>query len=159
MPDTFDVALAERLTREAAPKIDTDPADAETLLRDALTADLYHGPAHNNLGVVFLKQGKLYEAANEFEWARKLMPGNPDPRLNLGLVLEKAGRVDEALKTYSTALEVTPEYEPAIQAIARLSLRSGRKDERLQEMLDTIALRGETEAWREWAQREMSRGR
>ncbi|MFO0983104.1 MAG: hypothetical protein U1E76_15470 [Planctomycetota bacterium] len=44
---------------------------------------------------------------------------------------------------------------PAIQAIARLLLKSGRRDERLQETLDTIALRGETEAWREWAQHEM----
>jgi hypothetical protein len=51
---------------------------------EALSADLFFGLAHNNLGVLYLKEDKLYEAANEFEWARKLMPGHPDPRMNLG---------------------------------------------------------------------------
>ena len=47
-----DNAKAQRLTQEAAALLDTNPQRAETLLRDALTADLYHGPAHNNLGVL-----------------------------------------------------------------------------------------------------------
>lgn len=40
--------------------------------------------------------GWLHKAASEFEWARKLMPGYPDPRLNLAMTLEEAGRIDEA---------------------------------------------------------------
>lgn len=60
-----------------------DIAKAERLFRSALAADPYCGPAHNDLGVVYLKGGQLYEAAAEFDWARKLMPGHPDPRLNL----------------------------------------------------------------------------
>ena len=95
---------AQELTREAAELLDRNPQKAERLLREALTADLYYGPGHNNLGVMYLKQGQLYEAANEFEWARKLMPGHPDPRMNLALTLERAGRIDEALATYETAL-------------------------------------------------------
>jgi Flp pilus assembly protein TadD len=73
---------ARELTEKAAEIVTSDPEKAERLLREALTADVYHGPAHNNLGVVYLKQGELYEAAHEFEWARKLMPGHPDPRMN-----------------------------------------------------------------------------
>ncbi len=87
--------VAEELNREAADLIYDDPERAEELLRDALTADLYYGPAHNNLGGVFLEKGRLYEAANEFEWARKLMPGKPDPRMSLALTLEVAGRVED----------------------------------------------------------------
>jgi len=146
-----DTRKAERLNHEAAPLIHSDPQRAEKLLREALTADLYFGPAHNNLGAVYLGQGRLYEAAGEFEWACKLMPGHPDPRLNLALVLEKAGRMDEALETYATALEAYPGHIPTVQAIARLQVRSGRTDERTAEFLDEIALRGETEAWRSWA--------
>jgi Flp pilus assembly protein TadD len=93
--------------------------EAEAILREALAADLYHGPAHNNLGVVYLRQGRLYEAANEFEWARKLMPGNPDPRFNLALTLERAGRTGEALAMYGTALEVEEGHLPSMQALAR----------------------------------------
>ena len=64
-----DTATAERLTRQAAKLLDSKPERAEVLLRKALAADLYHGPAHNNLGVVFLGRQELYEAAHEFECA------------------------------------------------------------------------------------------
>ncbi len=142
---------AQELTRQAADLIESDPQKSQRLLQEALTAELYHGPAHNNLGVLYLKQGELYEAANEFEWARKLMPGHPDPRLNLALTLERAGRIDEAIDTYGTALEVYPNHLPTMQALARLQLRRGRADDRTPGMLREIALRGETGQWREWA--------
>ena len=146
-----DTARAEQLNREAADLLGNDDARAEGLLREALTADLFHGPSHNNLGVVYLGQGKLYEAAGEFEWAKKLMPGHPDPRVNLGLVMEAAGRNDEAMASYEAALEVWPGYLPAIQGAASLVLRSGEKnDARLAGWLDEVSLRGD-EGWREWA--------
>lgn len=146
---------AQRLTLKAADIMHTDPARAEELLCKALSADLYHGPAHNNLGVLYLTQGKLYEAANEFEWARKLMPGHPDPRMNLALTLERAGRINEALAAYDTALEVYPGHVPSMQALARLQVRHNRADDRTDNFLREIALRGETEEWREWARRQM----
>jgi Tfp pilus assembly protein PilF len=145
-----DTARAQRLTQQAADLIATDPARAERLLRDALAADLYHGPAHNNLGVIYLDRGQLYEAANEFEWARKLMPGHPDPRLNLALTLERGGRIDEALTTFDAALEVYPGHLPTIMALTRAQLRHERPDHRTDDFLDDIALRGD-ETWRHWA--------
>jgi len=144
-------SVAEKLNREAADLIGTDPDKAESLLRDALTKDLYFGPAHNNLGVVFLHQQKLYEAAHEFEWARKLLPGNPDPRVNLALTLERAGRIEEAFKTYETALEVAPEDLSAIEALASLAVRTGREDPRLRGWLEAIALGASDTPWASWA--------
>jgi tetratricopeptide (TPR) repeat protein len=144
-------SVAERLNREAADLIEKDPAKAEVLLRDALTKDLFFGPAHNNLGVVFLHQKKLYEAAHEFEWARKLLPGNPDPRVNLALTLESAGRLEEAFKTYETALEVAPEDLAAIEGLASLALRTHRDEARLRGWLDQIALGASEANWAEWA--------
>lgn len=149
-----DTDKAQRLTREAAAIIDTGPAKAESLLREALDSDLYFGPAHNNLGVLYLRQGELYEAAGEFEWARKLMPGHPDPRINLALVFEDAGRVDDALGAYASALEVYPNHLQATEGLARLQLRAGRTDERTPALLEDIALRGETQRWREWAREQ-----
>jgi Flp pilus assembly protein TadD len=146
---------AQRLTQEAAAIIDQDPAKAEQLLRGALTADLYHGPAHNDLGVLFLKRGDLYSAASEFEWARKLMPGHPDPRMNLALTLERAGRTDEALTTYASALEVYPDHLPTLEALARLQIRSGKTDSRTRHALEEIALRGESQRWKEWAREQL----
>ncbi len=142
---------AQRFTQQAADLMEGEPDRAEELLRQALTLDLYHGPAHNNLGVLHLMRGELYEAANEFEWARKLMPGHPDPRLNLALTLERAGRIDEALAACDSALEVYPGHIATTQALARLQLRHRRTDDRTRGLLEEIAMRGETAAWREWA--------
>ncbi|MBX3322441.1 MAG: tetratricopeptide repeat protein [Phycisphaeraceae bacterium] len=143
--------LAQQLTEQAIEQMERHPDKAERLLREALTADLYYGPAHNNLGIVYLSRGMLYEAASEFEWARKLMPGHPDPRMNLALTLERAGRTDEALAAYDTALAVFPGHIQSAQALARLQLRTGRTDDRTPALLDDIALRGESDTWRQWA--------
>ena len=150
-----DTAKAQQLSQDAAAILDTEPERAERLLREALTADIDYGPAHNNLGVVFLSQGKLFEAANEFEWARKLMPGHPDPRMNLAFTLERAGRIDDALATYATALEVYPNHLQTIQALARLQLRYDRDNDRTDDLLSEIALRGETDQWRTWARTQL----
>jgi len=150
-----DPARAQKLTMEAAELMSSDPMKAEELLKEALTADAFFGPAHNNLGAALLKRDQLYEAANEFEWARKLMPGHPDPRMNLALTLERAGRIDEALATFNSALEVYPGHIPTMQALARLQLKHKRTDDRTLGMLKEIALSGETDQWRQWAQSQM----
>ncbi len=147
---------AQELTDKAVKILATDPEKAERLLREALAEDLYCAPAHNNLGVLYLAQSKLYDAAGEFEWARKLLPGHPDPRMNLALTLERAGRIDEALSTYDTALEVYPDHLPTMQALARLQLRHDRADERMTEFLEEIAMRGESPQWRDWAREQLA---
>jgi tetratricopeptide (TPR) repeat protein len=152
-----DPRRADELNTQAAELIGRDSARAEELLRQALAADLYHGPAHNNLGTLYLEQGKLYEAASEFEWARKLLPGHPDPRMNLALTLETAGRTDEALITYETALEVYPQHLPSMQALARLRVRSGKHDARTKDLLEQVAFRSEEPSWREWARVQLTR--
>jgi Tfp pilus assembly protein PilF len=158
-PGVRNTIEAQRLTREAAKLIEADPDKAEDLLREALVQDIYHGPAHNNLGVVYLQKKQLYDAANEFEWARKLMPGNPDPRVNLGLTLERAGRVDEAMAAYETALEVASGEISAIEAMARFQLRYGRDDGRTKGWLEEIALRSSDETWRSWAREKLALAR
>jgi tetratricopeptide (TPR) repeat protein len=152
-----ETSVAEKLNRKAADLIASDPEQAEALLRDALSKDLYFGPAHNNLGVVFLHQQKLYEAAHEFEWARKLLPGNPDPRVNLALTLERAGRLEEAFKTYETALEVAPEDLSAIEGLAGLAVRTGRDEPRLRGWLEQVAIGAEESSWGGWARAHLAR--
>ena len=147
---------AERLTKAGAKLLNSDDDAAESLFRRALVADLYHGPAHNNLGIVFLNRNALYDAASEFEWARKLMPGHPDPRMNLGLTLERAGRVDEAIEAYAAALEVYPGHMPSLQAITSCAIRHDRELANVVSNLEEISLSGESEVWRDWARKSLS---
>ncbi len=144
---------AQRLTAEAAPLMESDPAKAEALLRQALAADLFHGPAHNNLGVIMLSSTppRLYEAAHEFEWAGKLMPGHPDPRHNLAMTLEAAARYDEAISSYKAALETRPGHLPSLQALTSLQIRMDKTDDGTGTALKTISMQGTTPLWREWA--------
>ena len=103
--------------------------------------------------MIHLERGELYEAAGEFERARKVMPGHPDPRVNLAIALEQAGRSEEALATFTAAIEVYPGYLPAIQGLACLALRESREDERLREWLEEGAMRTTEPLWRDWARR------
>lgn len=155
-PRARDPELARELNRQAAELLAADPTKAEALLRRALEADLYNGPAHNNLGVSYLSRGMLYEAAGEFEWARRLMPGHPDPRVNLGLALERGGKIDEAIDAYLAATEVMPGHLPAMQALARAQIRHGYADDQTAELLAEIGFRGDNR-WRRWARLERAK--
>jgi Flp pilus assembly protein TadD len=156
-----DTARAERLNREAADAMqEGNWSKAQDLLQRALAADLYLGPAHNNLGIVHMKQGNLYEASNEFEWARRLMPGHPDPRINLAMVLEQVGKPADAIASYRSALEVYPDHIGAIQGLVRLQLRQGTvasTNPDIRELLEQVALRGESDEWKEWARLHLAR--
>ena len=156
-PIRRDIPRAQELAAKAVDLMTRDPERAEDLFRDALAADLYHGPSHNNLGVLLLGRGEFYEAANEFEWARRLMPGHPDPRMNLAITLEKAGRVDEAIAQYRRALEVHPGHRPTVQALTRLEVRAGRVTDETLGRLGVLSLEGETNQWRRWAQDQLRR--
>jgi len=146
--------LAAELTNKATDLLLDEPIKAEQILRQALQADLYYGPAHNNLGVLHLNRGELYEAAEEFDWARRLMPGHPDPRINLGLALERGGKIDAALDAYASAMEVYPNHLPAIQALARCQIRHGQRDEWTVGLLKDIMFRGSSE-WKAWARTQL----
>lgn len=147
--------LAAELTQQAIDLMTDDSEEAMRLLRAAIDADLYHGPAHNNLGVLLLNNGELYAAAEEFDLARRLMPGHPDPRINLGIALERGGKTSEALEAYASAIEVYPQHLPSLQALARLQIRTENTDETTESMLQIIAARGDT-AWSQWARRQLA---
>ena len=152
-----DTALARQDNAKAADLIDAgDDAAAEKLLRDALTADIEFGPAHNNLGKVYFRQGKLYLAAWEFQYAAKLMPNQPEPRNNLGLVFEQVGKLDDAVKYYGQAMGMEPDNGQFIGNLARARVRRGDGGGEVRELLDKLVLRDDRPAWVAWARRRLA---
>lgn len=152
-----DIARAETIYQQALTFIESDAKEAEKLLREAMGFDLYHGAAHNNLGVLLLKQGRLYDAAEEFEWARKLLPGHPEPRVNLAIALDRGGKHADALDAARTALEVRPGNLAAIQTLVWIQVNQRLTDERTGGHLDQIIARTVDPLWRSWAERERDR--
>lgn len=150
-----DIPRSQKLYQDARNYLTEHPDRAERLLRESLDADLYNGLAHNDLGVLLLQQGKLYEAAREFAWARTLMPGHPDPRVNLAIALHRGGQVEDAFQAAQSALEVRPGHLPAIQALALLSCRYDLQpaedgDQQVLVWLAALEQRGDSQ-WRDWA--------
>jgi Flp pilus assembly protein TadD len=151
-----DEAKANKLYHDVLLILDSDPEAAEKQLREVLGWDLYHGAAHNNLGVLLLKKGKLYDSAEEFEWARKLMPGHPEPRVNLAIALERGGKSVQAVEAAETALEIAPGNLPAMQLVAYIRIRDGAQTAVTKEQLRTIISRTESPEWRDWARRRLA---
>jgi tetratricopeptide (TPR) repeat protein len=60
--------------------------------------------AHNNLGGVLSSQGKLDEAAAEFQAALRLKPTDSSAHSNLGVIYARQHRYDDAIAQYHTAL-------------------------------------------------------
>ncbi len=150
-----DVAREENA--KAADLIDKgDYAGAEPLLRDALTADIGCGPAHNNLGKVYYHDKRLYLAAWEFEYATKLMPNQPEPRNNLGLVFESVGKLDDAVKYYGQAMGLEPDNGQFIGNLARARVRRGDGGEPVRDLLGKLVLRDERPEWVAWARRRLA---
>ena len=130
--------------------------DAEKELKDALTADLFFGPAHNNLGLVYFKQKKYYYAAWEFQYAAKLMTDSPQPRNNLGLVYEEVGRLDDAAKWYNEAIQLAPDSAEATANLARLRVRNNQKDDRTRQLLGDVVLKDQRPEWVAWARQQLA---
>lgn len=147
-----DIQEGEACYRRAVLAMDDgDVSQAESHLRQAIAADLYHGPAHNNLGVILLERGQLYEAAEEFEWARRLLPGHPEPRVNLAIALERGGRGADAFAAATTAIEVRPGHLGAMRVRAWVAAADGISYDEQMSDLTAIASRDSQAIWRDWA--------
>jgi len=70
------------------------------------------------LGSALARQGRLEEAAAEYEQATRLEPHPDEAWLNLALVRRAQGRNAEALDHARDALRLDPGYEHAQQVIA-----------------------------------------
>lgn len=125
--------------------------EAEELLKDALTADVTFGPAHNNLGRVYYAKKQFYTAAWEFEYAAKLLPHHAEPRNNLGLVFEAVGDYDEAVGHYEEALLIEPNNPELIGNLVRTRLNRGDRDLEVRRLLNELILRDTRPHWTEWA--------
>jgi tetratricopeptide (TPR) repeat protein len=155
VPHPRNIPKAEELYRQAVAVIDSDAHQAEALLREAVSWDAYLGKAYNDLGVLLLKQDRLFYAVQAFEAARRNMPGQSEPRVNLALALDRSGKVAEALEAARSALEVQPASLPAVELISLIQLREGLTDETTAAHLQAILSRSPDQAWRDWARAKL----
>lgn len=152
-----DTGAAEAKNAAAIDLMDAGEHDgAAQLLREALTADVMYGPAHNSLGRVYYEQGRYYLAAWEFEYAVKLMPGVPEPRNNLGLVFETVDRLDRAVAYYREARQMEPDNPQIIGNLVRARLKRGDRGDDVRELLRELIYKDTRPQWVEWARQKLA---
>jgi Tfp pilus assembly protein PilF len=89
--------------QEAARKGDNDKA--ASLLGQALAQHPQFGMAHNELGLVHMRAGKLDKALEEYKAALKSLPDDPFVQLNYGTALTQKKDFPEAEKQLRAALK------------------------------------------------------
>lgn len=157
-PPMRDTAAARQANDQGLEHLNAGRLDeAAEAFKQALNADVDFGPAHNNLGKVYYKQKKWYEAAWEFELAKKLLPTNAAAPNNLGLVLEQAQRFDEAVEEYRLAVKFAPDNVAYKGNLARVLIRRGDRGEEVRLLLEQVACRATDPNWTRWARRQLAR--
>jgi tetratricopeptide (TPR) repeat protein len=153
-----DLSIAHRKNATGLDHVDRgDLVRAERCFRDALIADIYNAPAHNNLGLVLLRTGRLYEAAWEFDYAAKLASRSVEPRQNLALMFEELGRYGKAIDEYEACLEIEPQNMAVMRHLSRAYIKAGRGDKRVRDLLNGLAAEPQPSAWDVWLRGQLIR--
>ncbi len=145
---------ARRLNSEALTQ-GQDPAQQRKLLEQALYKDQLFGEAHNNLGVVLYKQGRLYEAAGHLQRASELLSGSSIPLVNLAILHATMGQWDRALPYAREAYEKDHHDFRALRILAECLVEKRDNSNELAEALQQLVMVSPDEPLRKWAMRQL----
>ena len=114
--------------------------DSETLFKHALAVTRNNDVAENNLGIVFLGQGKLDEAISLLQAAVDLRPENSPAHENLAKALLQKGEVADALIHYQKLLELQPDNIEVHNIVGTVLVQQRRIREGVEEWQKVLAI-------------------
>jgi tetratricopeptide (TPR) repeat protein len=82
--------------------------DDLSLWQDAVEKSTNKARPHNNLGTVYLADGKIEAALEQFKLTLKLEPEHTEAHINLGGIYKAKGMMGEAIEHYRAALKSDP---------------------------------------------------
>ena len=109
--------------------------------RQAVSIDPGYAAAHNNIGLVYLHQGRLAPAIACFQQALALEPSLAQAHLNLGNAYKSQGRLEEALVCFNTALALNPRLPEVHNNLGVLFQERGQAADALMSFAKAIALK------------------
>jgi tetratricopeptide (TPR) repeat protein len=114
--------------------------DSETLFRHALAVTANNDVAENNLGIVFLRQGKLDQAISLLQAAVDLRPDNSPAHENLAKALLQKGQVADALIHYRKLLKLQPDNIEVHNIVGTVLIQQGRIREGVEEWQKVLVI-------------------
>jgi tetratricopeptide (TPR) repeat protein len=114
--------------------------DSETLFKHALAVTKDNDVAENNLGIVYLRQGKLDEAISLLQAAVDLRPDNSPAHENLAKALLQKGQVADALIHYRKLLELQPDNIEVHNIVGTVLIQQGRIRDGVEEWEKVLAI-------------------
>jgi tetratricopeptide (TPR) repeat protein len=115
--------------------------NSESLWLQTLAVTKNNDLAHNNLGSVWWRSGRVDDAIREYEAALKITPESPVARNNLGSAFLKQGKVAEAIQEFQRVLSRDPQSITGRFNLAGALLRSGRPTEAVAEYEKALAIK------------------
>ena len=114
--------------------------DSETLFKRALAITRNNDVAENNLGIVFLGQGKLDDAISLLQAAVALRPENSPAHENLAKALIQKGEVADALVHYQKLLELQPDNIEVHNIVGTVLVQQHRIRDGIEEWQKVLAI-------------------
>jgi tetratricopeptide (TPR) repeat protein len=114
--------------------------DSETLFTHALAVTSNNDVAENNLGIVYLRKGKLDEAIALLQAAVDLRPQNSPAHENLAKALLQKGQVADALVHYRKLLELQPDNMEVHNIVGTVLLQQGHVREGVEEWQKVLVI-------------------
>ena len=99
-----------------------------------------NGLVQNNLGNALLAAGRVPDAIDHFELARRIDPADAKACNNLGNALLRAGRVNEALNRCAEAVRLDPDMAAAHYNLGYALLQTGRVPDAIREFEEALRL-------------------
>jgi protein O-mannosyl-transferase len=107
--------------------------NSETLFTHTLAVTKHNDVAENNLGIIFLQNGRLDDAISRLQAAIDLRSENGPAHNNLAKALLQKGRVAEAMVHYHKFLEIEPENVEARNILGTALIQQGRIREAIEQ--------------------------
>ena len=105
-----------------------------------VAAEIDYPEAHNNLGIVLHRRGRLAEAVEHYRTALRLSPNFADAVNNLGITMAELGRIDEAMRHFAEAVRRSPSMASARFNLAELLTRAGKPEQALPHLDELVRL-------------------
>lgn len=114
--------------------------NSESLWMHTLAVTENNALAHNNLGQVWSRSGRVDDAIHEYQAALKITPESPVARNNLGSDFLKQGKVAEAIQEFRRVLSRDPQSITGRFNLGAALLKSGRATEAVAEYEKVLAI-------------------